>query len=148
VNPPRELPPIDTFHFLPGTWSITIEKNIIESISDLLWGAITSRGCSRRCTFCSVWRFHDGKYRTRSPENIIAELVSRDEKCVDFSDDDSFGNLRRMEKLCQLVLEQLPGRTFRFLVRTDSVSNRLNFSNAGPKRECAGTHRPGIVSRG
>lgn len=35
---------------------------------------LTSRGCPCRCAFCSSTRFWGGRYRTRSPENVLAEL--------------------------------------------------------------------------
>lgn len=83
--------------------------------------AVTSRGCSQRCSFCSVWRFHDGKYRTRTPDSIVKELESRTEMTIDFVDDDSFGSVKRMDVLAKLVSERLPGRRFRFFARTDTI---------------------------
>jgi len=35
----------------------------------------TARGCPYRCYFCSVWKFYQGKCRTKSPERVVAELA-------------------------------------------------------------------------
>jgi len=35
---------------------------------------VSSRGCPFRCGFCSSTRFWGRRYRTRSPENVLAEL--------------------------------------------------------------------------
>jgi radical SAM superfamily enzyme YgiQ (UPF0313 family) len=83
--------------------------------------AISSRGCTHRCHFCSIWRFHGGRYRKRSPASVVAELSRTTEKAVDLVDDDSFADLLHMERLGELVASELPGRIFRFLVRSDAV---------------------------
>jgi magnesium-protoporphyrin IX monomethyl ester (oxidative) cyclase len=35
---------------------------------------ITSRGCSANCIFCATTRFWGNRHRTRSPENVLAEI--------------------------------------------------------------------------
>lgn len=86
--------------------------------------ALTSRGCTRRCRFCSIWRFHGGKYRSRSAEAIVAELEGRSERFIDFVDDDSFGNLANMDRFRELSAARLTDRQFRFFVRSDTVARK------------------------
>jgi radical SAM superfamily enzyme YgiQ (UPF0313 family) len=77
-----------------------------------------------------VWRFHHGKYRVRDPEKIVAELVSRPERIVDFADDDSFGNLSQMSHLRHLISTALPDKLFKFYVRAESVVRRPDLFEA------------------
>ena len=51
---------------------------------------ITTRGCPYDCEFCSVTSFYGAKWRTRTPENIAAELAVLADagiKAVAFVDD-------------------------------------------------------------
>lgn len=41
---------------------------------------ITSRGCPYDCTFCSIHFVHGYKWRCRSPENVLAEIIQLVEK--------------------------------------------------------------------
>jgi len=68
---------------------------------------ISSRGCPFSCTFCS---YGNAKYRTRSPENVVAEL----EWLVDrygikrfiFFDEMIFLHDGRIDEICKLMLEK------------------------------------------
>jgi len=50
----------------------------------------TSRGCPYNCSFCTVWKFHRGAYRTRPPEMVARDLLNIEAPYV-FVTDDSFG---------------------------------------------------------
>jgi hopanoid C-3 methylase len=121
VTTPRKILPLDSYP-LPA-------RNLVEKYRSAyarvgigpVVSTISSRGCSRRCSFCSIWRFHQGKYRHRSSDKIIEELLCLPEKCVDFIDDDSFGNLKYMEELRESAERHLPDRLFKFYVRADAV---------------------------
>lgn len=70
---------------------------------------ITSRGCIRRCVFCTdTW--YQRKYRFRSPQNIVSELeyLVKNYKInsVRFNDLLLNGNLTNLEKLCELILRR------------------------------------------
>lgn len=68
---------------------------------------MASRGCPYQCTFCSRAVFGE-KYRTRSPENIVAEMIEvRKELNIDnyaFRDDCFMVNLKHVEKLTDLII--------------------------------------------
>jgi len=47
----------------------------------------TSRGCPRRCSFCSVSSFYKGHYRHRPVEKVLEEIAGLSGKLVIFIDD-------------------------------------------------------------
>ena len=71
---------------------------------------ITSRGCPAKCTFCSAHKVWGRKFRYRSPENIIAEMKHIKKKYgieeLMFEDDNTTLNVRRAEKLFDLMIEE------------------------------------------
>lgn len=73
-------------------------------------GMITTRGCPFGCTFCSCTAFSGRKIRTRSPENVVAEMEYLVEKRgVEhiFIMDDNFTCFpKRVMEICRLMKEQ------------------------------------------
>ena len=65
----------------------------------------TSRGCPNRCIFCSVPKFHGGKYRVKSPARVIAELkrLPRQIRFVAFVDDNFFAGRRRALEIARQI---------------------------------------------
>jgi len=66
----------------------------------------TAVGCPFRCTFCASWKATQGKYLTRSPEEIVDELASIEEEAVFFADDNRFRNVTRAERICELIRDR------------------------------------------
>jgi anaerobic magnesium-protoporphyrin IX monomethyl ester cyclase len=77
---------------------------------------VSSRGCPHNCTFCS--KLMPGwKYRMRSAENILAEILelrSQGVKWVFFQDENFSHDIPRLEKLCGLILENNLDMRFMF----------------------------------
>ena len=71
---------------------------------------VTSRGCPAKCSFCSAYKVWGRKFRQRSPENVIAEMKEIKEKYgieeIMFEDDNTTLNVRRAEKLFDLMIEE------------------------------------------
>ena len=63
----------------------------------------TSLGCTARCNFCALWSITGGKYLRRSPEAVVAELAGIAEPNVFFCDDESMCDVRRMDRLADLI---------------------------------------------
>jgi len=65
---------------------------------------ITQRGCPFLCTFCNVFESWGYKFRTRSPENILAEVDYLIENSaveeIMFVDDNMTIDKKRMMKIC------------------------------------------------
>jgi len=92
---------------------------------------ITSRGCPFECVFCSIHLTMGRRWRARSPENVVGELTQLAQiygvKQLDFEDDNISCDKRRMEKLCDLVVES--GLQFEWYtpngVRADTLDENL-----------------------
>jgi magnesium-protoporphyrin IX monomethyl ester (oxidative) cyclase len=71
---------------------------------------ITSRGCAAKCTFCTAYKVWGRKFRTRSPENVIAEMKHIKEKYgieeIMFEDDNVTLNPKRAEKIFDGMIEE------------------------------------------
>jgi anaerobic magnesium-protoporphyrin IX monomethyl ester cyclase len=71
---------------------------------------MTSRGCPANCNFCATPYMWGRQVRMRSPENIIAEmeLMVQDHgaEAFWFFDDTFNSNPRRVERLCDMMIER------------------------------------------
>ncbi|MHA2049667.1 MAG: B12-binding domain-containing radical SAM protein [Promethearchaeota archaeon] len=70
----------------------------------------TSRGCPFKCTFCNIHLFCRGTYRTKSPERVIKELkiINNKRKYTNvlIVDDNFTANIKRVEKVCDLIIKE------------------------------------------
>jgi radical SAM superfamily enzyme YgiQ (UPF0313 family) len=91
---------------------------------------MSSRGCTNRCVFCSSSHLF-GRWRTRSPENIICELkelISKypEIRSINFMDDDFTADKGRVLKLCGLlVAEGLNKYNWVCLARVDQLDEEM-----------------------
>jgi anaerobic magnesium-protoporphyrin IX monomethyl ester cyclase len=68
----------------------------------------TSRGCPWPCVFCDIPIFNEGKWRSRSPEHVIAEFKQLEKDgygSVYFVDDHFLLQPRRIEAICKGIIE-------------------------------------------
>jgi len=82
----------------------------------------TARGCPYRCYFCSVWKFYQGKCRTKSPERVFQELSGIPGDYVCFVDDNFMQDIKRAERIYQLVKEAGIHKKYWMQARTDSIA--------------------------
>src|SRR5262249_54017564 len=64
----------------------------------------TSRGCPWPCSFCDIPIFNEGKWRSRSPEHVVAEfkeLQAQGYGAVYFVDDHFLLKPKRIEAICE-----------------------------------------------
>jgi radical SAM superfamily enzyme YgiQ (UPF0313 family) len=69
----------------------------------------TSRGCPWPCVFCDIPIFNQGKWRSRSAEHVVAELVDLQKQgygSVYFVDDHFLLRPKRIEAICQGIKER------------------------------------------
>jgi radical SAM superfamily enzyme YgiQ (UPF0313 family) len=70
---------------------------------------VTSRGCPFRCVFCSIHLTMGYKFRARSAENVINEIeywLAKGMKKFDFNDDEFTFDRKRVERICDLIIEK------------------------------------------
>lgn len=71
---------------------------------------LTSRGCPIGCAFCQVESISGRKWRFRSPEKVVDELVMLKEKygikAFIFEDDNPFCSKERTRKMLRLMIER------------------------------------------
>ncbi|MFQ5812049.1 MAG: B12-binding domain-containing radical SAM protein [Anaerolineae bacterium] len=84
----------------------------------------TARGCPYRCKFCSVWAFHRGKCRVKSPERVLEELEGRLGDVVAFVDDNFLQSLPRAERIYELIKAAGIRTRFWMQARSDSIVRR------------------------
>lgn len=94
-----------------------------------------SRGCRGNCSFCSVACYQqfstEKRWRGRSPESIVAELVDlsrQGENMVKLIDDNFFGqrvDSRRELRFAQLLKDSGINMRFRLSLRVDDVENSV-----------------------
>jgi len=88
---------------------------------------MTSRGCPYDCSFCSVTQLFGRKYRFRSPENVMEELISLNLKKGDtvfFYDDNFVANPENTKKLLRLMIENKITPSWTAQVRVDCTKDQ------------------------
>ena len=85
---------------------------------------VGSRGCIGDCVFCVEKRLWGNTYRMRSPENIVSEFKNIKEKygvsTIRFNDSLINCNIKSLEKLCDLLIEENIGVQWMGMARVRS----------------------------
>jgi len=81
----------------------------------------TSLGCPYRCTFCTIWKEHQGMYYQRQVESIIEELKLIDYKIVRFSDANTIVNINFINKLFDRIAEEGIQKDYIMDIRADTA---------------------------
>jgi radical SAM superfamily enzyme YgiQ (UPF0313 family) len=87
-----------------------------------------SRGCNGLCSFCCEPSMSQGCLRTRSPENVLNEILEmaeyhkRKPVNVMFADPNFMGNPKQVDRLCDLMMEHDLNMEFCALVRADAMA--------------------------
>ncbi len=81
----------------------------------------TARGCPYRCNFCSVWKFHEGSFRTKTPEKVIEELRTIDAPNVFITDDIFWLNIKRGRAMAEQLKASGIRKYFTVQTRTDLI---------------------------
>lgn len=89
---------------------------------------LMSRGCNGVCSFCCEPGMNQGCLRSRSPENVVKEILEMAEyhknKNVNvmFVDPNFMGNPKQVGHLCDLLMEHDLNMEFGALVRADAMA--------------------------
>jgi len=90
---------------------------------------VTSRGCPFACSFCNSTSIWGNKWRARSPENILNEvkfLIEKYGKKIFVFGDNSFNiDLKRVEKFCDLLIENKIKILWSASIRADIITPQI-----------------------
>jgi radical SAM superfamily enzyme YgiQ (UPF0313 family) len=133
-NPPRapildlDSLPIPAFHLVPfEKYNFTFEVPGQGSLPAI--NVMTSRGCPFNCSFCATPINWGRTVRMRSPLNVIAEIEhlirTYGIKIIFFYDDTFNASPRRVEEICDLILERKLAVFWKCDVRIDLMNRPL-----------------------
>jgi radical SAM superfamily enzyme YgiQ (UPF0313 family) len=81
----------------------------------------TARGCPHRCRFCSVWPFHRGSVRYKSPQRVVREVAALEQSYVLFTDDNFLTNGKRAGEIARLIRERGIEKRYSLEARSDDI---------------------------
>jgi magnesium-protoporphyrin IX monomethyl ester (oxidative) cyclase len=68
---------------------------------------LTSRSCPNRCNFCSMYKIHGQRWRCRSPENVVEEIIHLKQrynvKDLFIMDDNFTFSKKRIMEICETI---------------------------------------------
>jgi anaerobic magnesium-protoporphyrin IX monomethyl ester cyclase len=103
----------------------------LEFSGSKLTSVVSSRGCPFNCSYCACTTFAKRRFRPRSPENIIEELIlieGQGYTQVNFVDDNFTLLPKRTIKLCELIKKEKIDLNWHTDGRVDQTSqNMLNW---------------------
>jgi radical SAM superfamily enzyme YgiQ (UPF0313 family) len=119
--PDRESLPLDFVESMPLDVPAVLSLDRFTTMQ-------TSRGCPWSCVFCDIPVFNEGKWRSRSPQHVLAEFKYLQELgygSVYFVDDHFLLQPKRIETICKGLCDQ--GNTIQWGCegRVDSVAQHL-----------------------
>jgi radical SAM superfamily enzyme YgiQ (UPF0313 family) len=119
--PDRESLPLDFVESMPLDVPAVLSLDRFTTMQ-------TSRGCPWSCVFCDIPVFNEGKWRSRSPQHVLAEFKYLQELgygSVYFVDDHFLLQPKRIEAICKGLCDQ--GNTIQWGCegRVDSVAQHL-----------------------
>ena len=92
---------------------------------------VTSRGCPFGCSWCNSSSIWNKSYRTRSPENMVAEiellLKNYGKKIFVFGDNSFNIDLKRVEKFCDLLIDKEIKILWSISLRADIMTQELAY---------------------
>ena len=89
---------------------------------------LTSRGCPRKCGFCSIEHVMGPRLRLRDLDHVLAEITAAVEagaRFIDFEDDNMNWDPVRMLNLMRELQKRFSGRGIRFSAMNGLVAERL-----------------------
>ena len=94
-------------------------------LTDVMTCIETSRGCIHNCHYCSIKQMYTKPYRAYSLDRVIEDLKNIKQfqpevKRILIVDDNITSDLKRFEKLCDLIIENKLN-TFRFVCQGTSI---------------------------
>jgi len=122
-TPPRPYTDLNLLPMPDRTLTASYRSRYFSEWFKPLASVRTSLGCTARCTFCALWRITAGKYLRRDPEQVLAELLTVEEPNVFFCDDESMCDVKRMDRLADLIAQAGIRKSYFLYGRVDTIVN-------------------------
>lgn len=119
--PPRRYSDLNTLPFPDRSLTARHRAKYFSEWFKPLASVRTSLGCTARCNFCSLWSITGGKYLRREPESVVEELRQVAEPNVFFCDDESMCDVKRMDRLADLIAEAGIRKSYFLYARVDTI---------------------------
>ena len=116
--PDRKSLPIDYIESMP------LDMPAVLSL-DRFCTMQTSRGCPYKCIYCDIPSLTDGKWRCRSPENVLGEMQQLNDegyRSVYLTDDHFLLKRKRITAICEGIIERKLELRWGCEGRVDSVA--------------------------
>jgi anaerobic magnesium-protoporphyrin IX monomethyl ester cyclase len=101
----------------------------LRQYGEVIFPLTTSRGCVFWCNFCTAVRMFGRRYRMRTPQNVVEELVLLNKKFgadhFTFYDDAFTVDQSRTEELCQEIINRKMKIRWNCETRVDMVTKEL-----------------------
>lgn len=120
---PRPYTDLNELPFPDRSLTAKYRKNYFSEWFKPLASVRTSLGCTARCNFCALWGITGGKYLRRSPESVVEELRGIAEPNVFFCDDESMCDVKRMDRLADLIRQAGIKKKYFLYGRVDTIVN-------------------------
>ena len=120
-TPARPLPPDLNDSPLPDRELAAAYRRHYRAFGQAVGLVNTSRGCPYRCTFCSIVNEMGGRYLTKQPEQVLADIARVPQRLVRFADGNTFGSPRRAKRLADALREARTGKRFMVDARADTA---------------------------
>jgi hopanoid C-3 methylase len=120
---PRPYTDLNELPFPDRSLTATYRNNYFSEWFKPLASVRTSLGCTARCNFCALWGITGGKYLRRDPAQVMEELKTIAEPNVFFCDDESMCDVKRMDRLADLIREAGIRKNYFLYGRVDTIVN-------------------------
>lgn len=117
----RRYTPLDDLPFPDRTLTAEHRRHYFSEWFKPLASVRTSLGCTARCNFCALWAITGGKYLRRTPESVVEEIRTVEEPNVFFCDDESMCDVKRMDRLADLIAAAGIRKNYFLYGRVDTI---------------------------
>lgn len=120
---PRPYTDLNDLPFPDRTLTARYRQNYFSEWFKPLASIRTSLGCTARCNFCALWGITGGKYLRRDPAAVLEELKTIAEPNIFFCDDESMCDVKRMDRLADMIREAGIKKNYFLYGRVDTIVN-------------------------
>jgi radical SAM superfamily enzyme YgiQ (UPF0313 family) len=120
---PRPYTDLNDLPFPDRTLTARYRQNYFSEWFKPLASIRTSLGCTARCNFCALWGITGGKYLRRDPAAVLEELKTIAEPNIFFCDDESMCDVKRMDRLADMIREGGIKKNYFLYGRVDTIVN-------------------------